>query len=101
MRMKVTEAVIALEEKVESILEEIRSLKMYVYALEEQNEQLRTKLFKSREHGEGYDNLARLYDEGFHICPPHFARSRVEGQDCLFCLSFLKKELPKSKGVKK
>ena len=72
-------------------LEELKTLKMYVYALEEQNETLRTALLEQKTSSKlAFEKLQDIYRDGIHVCPSHFAQLR-EG-DCLFCLDFLRKE---------
>jgi len=43
-----------------------------------------------RLQGEGYAQLGRLYQEGYHVCPAAYGEPRRDG--CLFCIAFMEKE---------
>jgi regulator of replication initiation timing len=101
---QLTQAFLEVEEKLLSLLEEVRSLRPYIESLEEenirlkrescalpQNETERVLANAAQIEGVAHDNLVRLYKEGFHVCHLHFGQP-IEAGACLFCAGFLRRE---------
>ena len=112
-RKEVFEQVSDMEERIGQLYQQLGDLKGHLKELLEENHRMTIENYHLRQRleqdlqetdssdqekkdqaniiGEGYDNLARLYEEGFHICNVHFGSPRQD-EDCLFCLQFLNKK---------
>ena len=78
-----------LEVDLSAMIARLQELQERVDAMEEQNSRLLERVNGDELQSEGEAELQKLYDEGYHICPTHFAKSR-QGEECLLCLAFMK-----------
>ncbi|MDN5344113.1 MAG: hypothetical protein PWQ18_224 [Clostridia bacterium] len=80
-----------LEGRLAEVVKEVRRLRGMVRELEEENQRLRNIILVDQSGSGGHEQLLHFYEEGFHVCPPQFARVRGN-EGCLFCQSFLEKK---------
>lgn len=80
--------------EVGDLRERVTSLENQLYKLSAVHEQATVDDWSQKElvelQGEGYENLGKLYAEGYHVCPAAFGKRR--SGDCLFCIAFIEKE---------
>jgi regulator of replication initiation timing len=68
--------------------ERVSSLEGEAYVETQYEERPHGELIKLQ--GEGYEQLGRIYNEGYHVCPVAYGQRRFDG--CLFCIAFMEKE---------
>jgi regulator of replication initiation timing len=109
MEVAIVEEIISLlahfQEELQVLTNDFQKMKNTIYniykeneKLKEENQNLKKLLFTKEEEeepdqegGMGYDNLTRLYREGFHVCHLNFGEGRES--DCLFCMGLLDNNL--------
>lgn len=81
----------SIEDELNRLIIRMQDLRLKVDALEMQNARLLERLDVEEIKGEGVEELAKLYEEGYHICPTYFAQTR-NGEECLFCQGLLNEQ---------
>ncbi len=85
-----------LEEQLTELLLEVQAMRRNAERLEKQSGELVKKASEEMIADAGYDALAKLYADGYHICVNYFAKRRLEDEDCIFCRMFLQERLEKA-----
>lgn len=91
--MRLSERLSMLETTLSQFAAEFQELAEQVTKLEEENDRLRQQLTPeelstAKGLGGGQKALARLYEDGYHVCPANYGREHNGG--CLFCQEVLK-----------
>ena len=76
------------QEQLGALLDEGAKLLEQAELLEKQNKLLQEQVSREGLRSRSMEELSAIYDDGYHICHACFGRAR-EGEDCVFCLSFL------------
>jgi len=80
---------------IRELILEIGDLKERVRCLEKETSPEPQRIDRPKDEiiklqGEGYEQLGRIYKEGYHVCPVAYGEPRRDG--CLFCIAFMEKE---------
>ncbi|MGM0420582.1 MAG: initiation-control protein YabA [Bacillota bacterium] len=113
MDEEVLSALAYFQEEIEELSQRFQNLKDITYDLYRENEELQQEnadlkrlLFQQQEdennvslpeEKRAYSNLARLYQENYHICHLSFGEKR-QG-DCLFCLQLLENQMEEGRAI--